>query len=170
MLVRNALEHARILTLAPQVDIPGLGFAEAAPGDMDSWRSMLERYLTVRDTVRVIFHLIDARRSLMDADKDCIQIAARAQRWRTAEESTVQPFTYVVALTKSDKCTKTQLGVVRSEVQAFLDGVPDLNCAIPVLITSAVTREGRDDLWRLLAKVMRTPDSDTAKIASGRTH
>ena len=29
------------------VDVPGLGYAEATEGAQDSWRSLLERYLTV---------------------------------------------------------------------------------------------------------------------------
>ena len=30
------------------VDVPGLGYAEASEGAQDSWRSLLERYLTVQ--------------------------------------------------------------------------------------------------------------------------
>lgn len=43
------------------VDVPGLGYARADDGRMDSWKSTLQRYLGVRESLRVVFHLIDGR-------------------------------------------------------------------------------------------------------------
>lgn len=43
------------------VDVPGLGYARADDGRMDSWKSTLQRYLGVRESLRVVFHLVDGR-------------------------------------------------------------------------------------------------------------
>lgn len=51
------------------VDVPGLGYAEADEGRQDSWRSLLERYLTVRDSLGAVFHLIDSRHQLTATDR-----------------------------------------------------------------------------------------------------
>jgi len=35
------------------VDVPGLGYAQADEGKMDSWKNLIERYLAVRSTLQV---------------------------------------------------------------------------------------------------------------------
>ncbi|KAG5175073.1 P-loop containing nucleoside triphosphate hydrolase protein [Tribonema minus] len=60
------------------VDVPGLGFAEADAGRVDSWRSTLQRYLAVRAPLRCAFHLIDARDGPQRADRDLMAMAAAA--------------------------------------------------------------------------------------------
>lgn len=56
------------------VDVPGLGYAETgnAPGDtsgtQDSWRSLLDRYISVREPLAAVFHLIDSRHKITSTD------------------------------------------------------------------------------------------------------
>ena len=51
------------------VDVPGLGYAEADEGSMDSWRSLIERYLTVRESLVLVLHLVDARHGITSVDE-----------------------------------------------------------------------------------------------------
>lgn len=43
------------------VDLPGYGFAGGDPNEVETWKAMLEGYLTSRPTMRMIFVLIDAK-------------------------------------------------------------------------------------------------------------
>ena len=51
------------------VDVPGLGFAQAAAGAQDSWRALLERYAGVRSSLSAVFHLVDSRHQVTPTDK-----------------------------------------------------------------------------------------------------
>ena len=42
---------------------------QANEGTQDSWRSLLERYLSVRDPLAAVFHLVDSRHQLTATDK-----------------------------------------------------------------------------------------------------
>ena len=55
------------------VDVPGLGYADTATvssGQQASWRSLLQRYMTVRAPLKVVFHLVDARHDITSVDKE----------------------------------------------------------------------------------------------------
>jgi GTP-binding protein len=43
------------------VDLPGYGFASGPPEELQGWKSMIEGYLSGRDSLRMIFILIDAK-------------------------------------------------------------------------------------------------------------
>jgi len=64
------------------VDVPGLGFAKADEGDKASWRALLERYLSVRDGLSVVFHLVDAKTGLQKADEELMRMSASALQER----------------------------------------------------------------------------------------
>ncbi|CAM9173902.1 unnamed protein product, partial [Hapterophycus canaliculatus] len=76
------------------VDVPGLGYARADDGRMDSWKSTLQRYLGVRESLRVVFHLIDGRTGLQKADEQLVSLMMNENQGRSS---------YVVVVTKCDK-------------------------------------------------------------------
>ena len=41
------------------MDLPGYGFARVAQSERKKWQAMIERYLTERETLRGVLHLID---------------------------------------------------------------------------------------------------------------
>ena len=129
------------------VDVPGLGFAEADEGTQDSWRSLLERYASVRDSLGAVFHLVDSRHGLTPTDRQLIDILARAADSRRSSQRS--PFRYVVVLTKVDKASKKQIASTTSEVieGAMLLGGED---RLQVLQSSAVSGRGREELLRAL--------------------
>lgn len=53
------------------VDIPGLGYAETVDSDkQQSWKSLIMRYLSVRDSNKVVLHLVDSRHELSSTDHE----------------------------------------------------------------------------------------------------
>lgn len=132
------------------VDVPGLGYAEATEGTQDSWRSLLERFMTVRDSLNMVFHLVDSRHKITAVDQQMMEMAARAAAARKAEGRTA--LRYAVILTKTDRASFKALRDSRAEVKAGTKELAEILGvdAVPIIATSSVAREGRDDLWRLI--------------------
>jgi len=149
------------------VDLPGFGFAKVPGRQRNQWLEFMREYVANRTTLRVVFHLIDGRQgpSVEDA-------AIMKQIGRYLPDKA----TYVVVITKSDKNVKggggREGGVGGSTLskkknknnskkrsgkvsQDFLKSLRTTmnECGIakaPVIVTSAETRLGRDDMWRYL--------------------
>ncbi|CEM03286.1 unnamed protein product [Vitrella brassicaformis CCMP3155] len=133
------------------VDVPGMGFAEnVSRGMQDSWRGLHERYFRVRESLRVVFHLIDSRRPPMNTDVTLMNMVREALDERPAS----QRFAYVVVLTKVDKIGYRETSVKKAVEQTVecltsRGGWPASH--LPPIITSSAakkTRHGRDDIWR----------------------
>jgi GTP-binding protein len=55
------------------VDLPGYGFAKVPRPIQESWRQLVEAYLTARPALRGVIVIIDARRGLGDEDRRLIE-------------------------------------------------------------------------------------------------
>lgn len=138
------------------VDVPGMGYAEAANNTQDSWRSLLERYMSVRDPVAAICHLVDSRHKLTTTDKQIINMVTRAAEARRLAGRAL--FNYVVVLTKTDRSTKADLD---ASIEDAKKGTQELAAAlgagesgVPILSTSSALRTGRDGLWKVLQELI----------------
>ena len=129
------------------VDVPGLGYAEVTKdGDIDSWRGLLERYLTVRDNLRIVCHLIDGRHQVTPTDQLMMNIVQRSMSSRTNSN-----FKYVIIITKADKASKRDLANSLNDVNKVTQDVFQGAAAdIPIIVTSAYDKMGREDVWKLL--------------------
>jgi len=56
------------------VDLPGYGFAKRSKSESDSWQEMIFAYLRRRARLRRVLLLIDARRGVMDADREVMTL------------------------------------------------------------------------------------------------
>lgn len=54
-------------------DLPGYGFARVPPSVKEQWRALIEAYLSKRETLSGIVLIMDARRPLMDFDRQLIE-------------------------------------------------------------------------------------------------
>ena len=79
------------------VDVPGFGFARVPDKIRKEWSDFLLEYTTTRKTLRVVFHLIDARHGPIDEDKRIM---------KQMGETLPKRVKYVVVLTKADKNVK----------------------------------------------------------------
>lgn len=156
------------------VDVPGLGYAEAEENTLVSWKSLLERYITIRDSLQVVLHLVDSRHELTDTDRLLFAMAATASKER--RDSGKSPFQYAVILTKTDR---TAEHVLEKNTQAVMESTESLSAqmrgpesmidgssssngddgdysanGVRVIATSNVNRIGRDAVWEMLQKVL----------------
>ena len=79
------------------VDLPGYGFAKVSKKMRSEWGELMEDYLTGRDQLKLILHLIDARHP---PSKDDLAFAAWASHFK-------KPF--LTIFTKADKLSKGAL-------------------------------------------------------------
>jgi len=128
------------------VDLPGVGHAEVAKELRGQWAEFTEQYVTRRETLQVIFHLVDGRYGPLDEDENLMRMISTTGFLNRAN--------YVVVLTKMDKGQRdkpTQSMIDKMRHLLMLNGCPS---HIPIIPTSATTKLGRDELWRYLRKVL----------------
>jgi GTP-binding protein EngB required for normal cell division len=98
----------------------------------------------------MVFHLVDSRHKLTAVDQQMMVMATRAAATRKEEHRT--PLRFAVVLTKTDRASEKAL---RESIADVKQGTKELAAVldvetIPILLTSSVARQGRDELWRLL--------------------
>jgi len=129
------------------VDVPGFGFAQVPEKQRLDWSSFLSKYLDTRNTLRVVFHLVDGRHGPIDEDANVM---------RNMADTLGKRVKYVVVLTKADKnvkgASKKNQGTVSKPVMNKLRETMKENGVgnAPILLTSAETKLGRDDIWRYM--------------------
>jgi len=116
------------------VDLPGYGYAKVPKSVAASWRDLINAYLEKSEMLRLMFLLLDARRTPADHDKQMHQWTAAAQ----IDER--------IVLTKSDKLSKNELNKNKTAIAREL-GV-DPSATIPF---SAVTKTGIEQVRREIA-------------------
>lgn len=116
------------------VDLPGYGYARVPVDMRQSWRPLVEAYLTRRDVLRLVFVLVDARRGVQDEERELLEYLAELG---VAAQ---------VVLTKADKLPKAQRKPAAAAARRELGLERD-----PIL-ASAPDREGLDELWRAVGR------------------
>lgn len=129
------------------VDVPGFGYAKVPEKQRQLWASFLRDYVARRSTLRCVFHLIDSRLGPTEEDASIMNHMSACLS-RTA--------IYAVVLTKADKnvktVTKSKPGKVSPDVLTSVHRALKENglSRSPVILSSAETKLGRDDVWRYL--------------------
>jgi len=118
-------------------DLPGYGYAKASKAMAAEWQKLIFAYLRGRASLRRVLLLIDARRGVLDLDRDVM---------RLLDEAAVS---FALVLTKSDKLTAGELAAsladVGSEARKHTAAFPE------IIATSALRRTGLDTLKMQLA-------------------
>jgi len=118
------------------VDLPGYGFAKVSISSRRRWEQMIEGYLRKRETLKLVFVLIDARHSPQKLDLDFLN---QLDKWAI-------PFALV--FTKADKETQS---VVAKNVKMFLNEMRKTWQFLPQhFVTSATKKLGRDKILALI--------------------
>lgn len=112
------------------VDLPGYGYARVPAKMRESWRPLVEAYLTERPALRAVLVLIDARRGAQQEEIELLE-------WLDAESIDA-----LVVLTKIDKLPKSKRKPAAFALKK------ELSLARVPLMTSTQTREGLSELWR----------------------
>lgn len=115
------------------VDLPGYGYAKIARTQRERWGMLIGRYLSEREPLRTVLHLVDSRHPPTSLDRDVMELM-RGQR-----------VPYLVVLTKSDKLSGNGRAKAEAEARKVLQ---EYGLDVPVLLTSAETKRGRDEVLK----------------------
>ncbi len=122
------------------VDLPGYGFARVPASVRQHWEKLVTAYLFEREAaLRLALLLVDVRREPMDSD---IQVRDLLVQGEVA---------HAVVATKADKLSKSR---VRQQ-RAKLERIYGAEGKVPLITFSAVTNEGRNELWKVIEKHIR---------------
>lgn len=114
------------------VDLPGYGYASTSKKNRKDWGRMIEDYIRKRENLVSLFVLIDSRHEPQKLD---IEFINQLGEWRI-------PF--VIVFTKADK---NKPGRTVRNLELFAQVLKKTWSQLPpVFITSAVTKEGREEI------------------------
>ncbi|PXF44519.1 putative GTP-binding protein EngB [Gracilariopsis chorda] len=128
------------------VDLPGVGYAKVPIPVKEEWLRFMRQYLKHRTSLRIVFHLIDGRHGALADDEQLMQEIAGYGKG----------LQYVLVLTKMDKADKQR--AKRSVMDKTRAALVRNGCSpdIPIVLTSASSRLGRDDMWRHMQGALRS--------------
>ncbi len=122
-------------------DLPGYGYAKRSKDERELWRKLVGAYMSGRENLRLVCHLVDFRHGLLNNDREL-------QEWIRASGKNI-----IVVFTKGDKISR---GKWRSTREGYIrDGMYSHD--VPV-ITSAEKKEGIDALAESLVKFLKDYD------------
>ena len=131
------------------VDLPGYGYAKVSQSEKEKWGKMIERYLRNSAMLKLVFLLIDIRHEPSANDKMMYD-------WII-----YNGYHPVIIATKLDKINRSQIQknvkIVRQGLGMEKDGI--------IIPFSAETKQGRDEIWRLIEDTMADVNENTAAEA-----
>ncbi|WP_199618450.1 ribosome biogenesis GTP-binding protein YihA/YsxC [Paenibacillus alkalitolerans] len=130
----QTLNYYRINEAMYFVDLPGYGFAKVSKETRKQWGNMIESYLTKRDTLRAVLHLIDLRHPPTADDVTMYE-------WLVHYGLPV-----CVVATKADKIPKGKRASHAKTVKERLN----MRQGDPLVIFSSEDGTGKDELWGVI--------------------
>jgi GTP-binding protein len=122
------------------VDLPGYGFAKRSKTEADAWQEMIFAYLRHRARLRRVLLLVDARRSVMDSDRQVMALLDQAA------------VSYGLVLTKADELKPAQHGAALEAARQ--EAVKHTAALVEVQLTSAFSGDGIPELRVHLASLI----------------
>ncbi len=120
------------------VDLPGYGFARVPFQVRKSWGSMVETYLMKRPNLKAVVVILDIRRDPGRGDMDLLG-------WLNK-----YGIDTILVLTKADKLSR-QKSTARAKL--IREALGELASDSPTVF-SAKTREGRDEIWEKIERII----------------
>lgn len=120
------------------VDLPGYGYAQVPLAVRKNWKPMVESYLQTRKEIRLVILILDARRG------------ASAEDLALLDWLDFHTIPCVLAITKADKLSQIE----RARQKKTLAENP-LLAGRTMVFFSAITGEGKDELWRLIQEHLK---------------
>ncbi len=139
-------------------DLPGYGFANVPETEKRRWGELIEWYLHTSRQLCGVLLLVDIRHDPSANDRQMYE-------WMV-----YQGFHPVIIATKADKIKRSQL---QKQVKAIRTGLK-VEPGTEVIPFSAVTKQGRDEIWHLIETLCMGSDpvaaasDDGTADASGR--
>lgn len=128
------------------VDLPGYGYARTSKNSREKWQQMVSNYFLHREQLTNVFVLIDSRITPQKIDLEFVDFLG---------ENGI-PLT--VVFTKTDKEKQRE---VMANVKAFKQAMLEVWEALPpMILTSALTGQGRDEVLGLIERVNEGEDDE----------
>ena len=129
------------------VDLPGYGYAKVSQSEKEKWGKMIENYLRKSRQLRMVFLLVDIRHEPSANDK---------HMYSWIIENGFYP---AIIATKLDKIKRSQ---IQKQLKLIREG---LNVAegTPIVPYSAVTKQGRDEIWELIETYAMAPEEELSE-------
>lgn len=124
-----------LLNEARLVDLPGYGYAKVARDEKQRWSSLLDEYFGSGRPIRLVVQLIDMRHPPTGDDVSMLQYLQQTG------------YTFIIALTKSDKLNKTERANRLMLLKQELDFLGEFT-AVPF---SALKGEGVPELRNIIS-------------------
>ena len=125
------------------IDLPGYGFAVSPRETQAHWAGAMRTFFEKRSSLVGILFLMDVRREVTDEDVNLVQ-------WFLSHDLNV-----LLILTKCDKLTKAQLGVIIRQRNEQLGLPPGM-----VVITSTIQKAGLPEVMSGLAGLLQNEPRD----------
>lgn len=119
------------------VDLPGYGYSKAPLEVRKGWKPMVESYLQTRQEICLVILILDARRGTTPDDLTLLD-------WLEYHR-----IPSLIILTKADKLSPFE----RARQKKILASVPLLTNK-PLCFFSALTGEGKEEVWKLVQGVI----------------
>ena len=123
------------------VDLPGYGFARVPVAVRRRWEALVSKYLFERSELRLVLLVVDARREPLASDQQVLKLLNDSG------------MSYALIATKSDKLSRAAMARQRLRLHSVFAAEGE----IPFITFSAVTGEGRKEIWNVIEKHVREP-------------
>lgn len=119
------------------VDLPGYGYAKAPKSEIDKWSKLTDGYFNNTAKLTHTLCLVDLRHEPSELDKQMVSYLYN------------KGFPFTIVATKADKLSRAQQNQMRQKLAAALKVGAD-----NIILTSASSGQGREDLLKRLGEVL----------------
>ncbi len=130
----QTINYYNVNGICYMVDLPGYGYAKVSRELAEKWMKMIGKYFDTSRALRVVFLLVDSRHDPTKQDVEMYRMLYG------------KGFNPLIIATKTDKLTKNEKNRKLAGIRKVLGADPDT----PVLPFSALSKEGRDDIWEYI--------------------
>jgi GTP-binding protein len=124
-------------------DVPGYGFAKVSKSIRESWGKMMEAYFTKREYLASVVQIVDLRHPPSKEDQYMYQFLKHNQ------------IPVIIAATKTDKLPRSKWQKHLKQVKEVLS----MDSSDSLILFSAETKMGRDELWEEIGRRIDQPTS-----------
>lgn len=134
----QTINYYNINNMMYLVDLPGYGYAKVSQKEKEKWGQMIENYLHTSQQLKAVFLLIDIRHEPSVNDKQMYD-------WIV-----YQGYDPIIIATKLDKINRSQ---IQKHVKMIKTGL-NVKPQTPILPYSALTKQGREEIWELMDSLL----------------
>ena len=124
------------------VDLPGYGYARVPEHVKAGWSKLIENYLSNREQIKLVLHIVDARHEPTELDK---MMAGWLDYFKIP---------YIIVITKIDKIARSKIS---RQVEIIKNSFGKLKYCQDFITFSAITGVGINELLSAIEKYIATP-------------